>query len=200
MDKKEFLDQLRTSLTGLPQGDIDERVSFYEEMIDDRIEEGMSEEDAVRQIGTVDEVVSQIIAEMPLSKLVKEKVRPKRRLLAWEIVLLVLGSPIWLSLVIAAVAVLLSLFVTVWAVIGSLWAVVGSLVVGGFSGVLSLIVFTIQGYIWTGFCFLGAGLILLGLSIFAFFGCKSLTRLLLMLTKKSVCCVKIMFVGRRREA
>ena len=49
-------------------------------MIDDRIEDGLSEEEAVGEIGPVDSVVSQIIADTPLPKLVKERVRSNRSL------------------------------------------------------------------------------------------------------------------------
>ena len=47
MGKQEFLAQLRKGLQGLPQEDIEERLTFYSEMIDDRMEEGLSEEEAV---------------------------------------------------------------------------------------------------------------------------------------------------------
>ena len=47
MTKKEFLSSLRSKLQGLPPSDIDERISFYSEMIDDRMDEGKSEEEAV---------------------------------------------------------------------------------------------------------------------------------------------------------
>ena len=47
MRKEEFLSQLESGLYGLPQADIDERLSFYAEMIDDRMEEGLGEEEAV---------------------------------------------------------------------------------------------------------------------------------------------------------
>ncbi len=43
MNKQAFLTQLRKGLSGLPQEDIEERLAFYSEMIDDRIEEGLSE-------------------------------------------------------------------------------------------------------------------------------------------------------------
>ena len=49
MNKQEFLNQLRSGLNGLPHEEIEERVMFYSEMIDDRVEEGLSEEDAGRQ-------------------------------------------------------------------------------------------------------------------------------------------------------
>ena len=47
MTKQEFLNQLRMGISGLPQEDISERLTFYREMIDDRMEEGLSEEEAV---------------------------------------------------------------------------------------------------------------------------------------------------------
>ena len=56
MLKQEFLAQLRDALCGLPQRDIDERLTFYSEMIDDRMEEGLSEEEAVAAVGSVDEI------------------------------------------------------------------------------------------------------------------------------------------------
>ena len=129
MNKQEFLAQLRKGLTGLPKDDIEERLTFYGEMIEDRIEEGLSEEEAISEIGSVGEIAAQTIADTPLAKIAKERIRTKGRLKAWEIVLLVLGSPIWLSLGIAAAAVILALYVSLWSVIVSLWAVFGSLAV-----------------------------------------------------------------------
>lgn len=41
MSKQEFLAELRKALSGLPQGDIEDRLTFYSEMIDDRMEEGL---------------------------------------------------------------------------------------------------------------------------------------------------------------
>ena len=50
MNKEEFLNSLRKRLKGLPNNEIEERISFYSEMIDDRVEEGMSEEEAILQM------------------------------------------------------------------------------------------------------------------------------------------------------
>lgn len=40
MSKEEFLTRLRSALAGLPQNEVNERIAFYGEMIDDRMEEG----------------------------------------------------------------------------------------------------------------------------------------------------------------
>ena len=104
MSKQELFERLQNGLNGLPKEDIDERLMFYSEMIDDRAEEGLSEEQAVSAVGDVEEIVRQVIADTPLAKIAKERIKPKRRLKAWEITLLAIGSPIWLSLGIAAAA------------------------------------------------------------------------------------------------
>ena len=73
MNKYEFLGRLRERLAGLPPKDIDASLDYYAELIADRIEDGMSEEEAVAALGTIDEIVAQILEDTPLPKLVKER-------------------------------------------------------------------------------------------------------------------------------
>ncbi len=196
MNKSEFLGALRKGLHGLPQDDIEERLAFYGEMIDDRTEEGLSEEEAVSAVGAVNEIVAQTVADTPLAKIAKERIRPKRRLKAWEIVLIALGSPIWLSLAIAAAAVILSVYVSLWAVIVSLWAVFVSLAVCAVGSVPMCIFFIAGGSGAQGLVTLSAGLVCAGLSIFMFYGCKEVTKGILILTKKFAVCIKNCFMGK----
>lgn len=196
MNKQEFLAELQKELHGLPQNDIEERLTFYSEMIDDRTEEGLSEEDAVSEIGDVNEVVSQIITDTPLSKLVKEKVRPKRTLRAWEIILLALGSPLWLSLLIAALSVILAVYVTAWSVIAALWSAELALATSSVGSILSAVIFAFQVNNTAGIAVLGAGIAFAGLSVFLFFGCKETTRGILHLTKKMISGIKSLFIGK----
>ena len=194
MSKQEFLAQLRKGLSGLPQDDIEERLTFYSEMIEDRIEEGLSEEEAVSAVGSVDEIVAQVVADIPLTKITKERMRTKKRLKVWEIVLLALGFPMWLSLGIAGVAAILSLYVSLWSVIISLWAVFGSLIGCTFGGMVAGVVFACNGNELTGVAMLGAGIVCVGLSIFMFYGCKAATKGILMLTKKIAVWIKNCFI------
>ncbi|MBQ4599955.1 MAG: DUF1700 domain-containing protein [Clostridia bacterium] len=196
MSKQEFLAQLRNGLSGLPQDDIEERLNFYNEMIDDRIEEGLSESEAVHAIGTVNDVVAQILADTPLTKLVKEKVKPNRGLKAWEIVLLVLGSPIWLSLLIAAFAVILAAYIVVWSAVVTLWSIEASLAACSLGGMVSAVVFALQGNGLTGLAMLSVGICCAGLSVFLFFGCKAATNGIVLLTKKTAFGMKTLFVGK----
>ena len=198
MLKQEFLDALRNSLSGLPQADIEERLTFYGEMIDDRIEEGRSEEAAVAEIGPVDEVVRQIVAETPLTRLVKEKIKPKRRMRAWEIVLLILGFPLWFPLLVAAGAVVLALYVTLWSLVIALWAIEVAFIVSAVALLCGAVVFFVSGHGLAGMFALGAALILAALSIFLFFGCVAASKGIVLLAKKIVIGIKNLFVGKER--
>lgn len=199
MNKQEFLIRLRKGLAGLPKDDIEERLTFYSEMIDDRIEEGFSEEDAVCEIGNIDELILQITADIPFTKIVKEKITSKKRLKWWEVVLLIIGSPVWFSLLIAIAAVILSLYVSLWTLIISLWAVFASLVVCGLFGTVAGIVIAVGDYGLTGIATIGVSIVCAGLSIFTFYGCKSATKGVVILTKKIVLWIKNCFI-RKEEA
>ena len=196
MNKNSFLEELRRRLSGLPQSDLDERLEFYSEMIDDRVEDGLSEEEAVAGIGTVDEIVDQILSEIPLSALVKEKVRKGRRLRIWEIVLLVLGSPVWIPLLIAAFVVCLAFYIVLWAVMISIWAVDLSLAVGAVGGVLLAVYLLFTGGLIKTAFMLGTAILCAGLAILLFQGCKVLTKGLLILTKKMLLGIKNMVIGK----
>lgn len=199
MNKNEFLEELRKGLSGLPQDDIEERLTFYSEMIDDRMEEGLSQEEAVAEIGSVKDIVSQIMSEIPLSRIVKEKVKPKRALRAWEIVLLALGSPIWISLLIAALAIVFSVYVVLWSVIICLWAAGLGIAGGSLGGILSAVIFTIQGNFLQGAAVLGATLVCAGIFILWFFICQQTLKGILLLTKKLALGFKYLFVGKDKE-
>ncbi len=196
MTKLEFLFRLEQGLAGLPKDDIKERINFYGEMIDDRIEEGLSEEDAVSEVGEADEIISQIINDTPLTKIVKEKIKPKRRPSALEIVLLILGSPIWLSLLIAFFAVILSLYASLWSIIISLWAVFASFAGCALGAVISGAIFACFGNGLIGVATVGAGIVLFGLSVLLFFGCKAATKGIILLTKAMLLGIKKCFVKK----
>jgi len=184
MTKTEFVLELSGRLDFLPQEEALERIDFYLEIIEDRMDQGLSEEDAVREAGSIDEIVSQILEETPLSRLVSKKLKPKKRFGVLSIIFLILGSPIWLSLLIAAFAVGFSLYVSLWSVILSLWAVFGSVIVTGFAGILCGIIFVSLGKTLSGIALIGAGAVCTGLSVFLFFGCRAATKGAAVMTKK----------------
>lgn len=199
MTKQEFIAQLREKLSGLPQADIEERVLFYSEMIDDKIEDGILEEEAVAQMGSIDEITSQIVAETPLTKIVKEKLKTKCSLKTWKITLLAVGSIAWVPLLILVFAAVLTLWVCLWSVVISLWAADVALAAGSIGALASGVIFILQGDVLSGFFMLGACLVCAGLFIFLLFGCKALSKASVLLTKKIVLGVKKSFMGKGDE-
>lgn len=117
MTKQEYLSAIRGKIRKMPADDIDKFMDYYSEMIDDRMEDGLSEEDAVADMDAPDDVVDQILADMPLTKLVKEKIKPSHRLKAWEIILLILGSPIWAPLLLTAIVLIITMAVVILALL-----------------------------------------------------------------------------------
>ena len=196
MNKSEFLAELREGLAGLPQDDVEERIAFYNEMIDDRMEEGITEDEAVGTIGGVDAIVSQTVADIPLAKLVKEKITSKRTLKAWEIVLICLGFPLWFPLLIAASAVAFSLYVVAWSLIISLWAIEVSFVASAVACLVASAANIIRWNTVFGVTLIGAAVFLAGLSILMFLGCIALSKGIIQLTKKAAIGIKSLFIKK----
>lgn len=196
MTKQEFSDALRKALTNLPPEDLERSIDFYQEMIDDRMEDGISEEEAVAAIGSVAEVSQQILADHPNMEPVAETPPSRRRRKAWEIVLLAVGSPIWLSLLIAGFAVALSLYAVLWALVICLWAVsvsAGASAVGGTAGAVVMIA---TGNTWGGVALLGAALLCAGLSIVLFWLSKLATIGCAKLSKRLFLWIKSLFTRK----
>lgn len=198
MNKQEFLSALEERLGGLPREDIRERLDFYTEMIDDRMEDGLSEAEAVAAVGPVDAVVEQILADIPVTRLVKQRVTPKKGLRWWEITLLAVGSPLWLTLLLAAFAVVLALYAVLWSLVACLWAVFAALTLSAVGGVAAGAVGMVMGQTLGGLVIIAAALVCGGLGIFLFFGCKAATLGTARLTKTIALAIKRGLV--RKEA
>ena len=182
MTKIEFLLDLYRHLDGLPEQEVTDQINYYGEMIDDRMEEGLTEEMAVAQIGSAEEIATQILSETPITKLIKA--RKKRRLTGTEITLLILGFPLWLPLLAAAFAVVFSLWISLWAVVISLWSVPVSLAACGIGGIIGGIILAVTSKALNDIALIGAALVCIGLSVFAFYGCKAATKGSAVLTKR----------------
>ena len=196
MNKAEFLNELRTKLNGLPQNDIEERVSFYTEMIDDRVEDGMSEEEAIEQIGPVDKVVETIVSEIPLSKIVKAKVKPQKKMPVWAIVLLVLGFPVWFPILISIISVIFSVYLTLWIIVITLYAVDLSLAVASIASIASAFVAFIGGEPLVGLASIGSFMVCGALSVLMFFGCGYVVKGVVFVTRKMLLGIKSWFIGK----
>lgn len=197
MNRNEFIEELERSLAGLPREEIDDKLAFYGEMIDDRMDDGISEEDAVRELGDVKAIARQITAEVPLIRIIKESVTPdKKTSRPGNVVLTVLASPFILILAAVSFALLAAFYAVMLSAVIALWSAELALASSGLAlmGATAVCIVAKDG---TGalFC-LGGGLLCLGLSIFLFFGCLLFTKAALKACKKSIIMIKFCLTGR----
>ncbi len=159
MNKEQFLLALYDSLRGLPVDDVERSIAYYREMIDERVEDGMSEEEAVAALGSVEEIAAQITADIPLRSLVRDRVTGGQRTLPpWEIVLLVLGAPLWFAFAIVALSLLFALYVTIWSLVFAFGAVVLAFALAGIVGVVVCVPLLLRAGFGALLMSLGAGL------------------------------------------
>lgn len=122
MKKQEFLDKLKKRLWAMPEADVQNSLDYYSEMIDDRMEDGLAEEEAVAAVGDLEEIVNQILSETPRPPVVVKPKETKDNTKTWMIILLILGSPVWIPLVASAAATVFSVYVSLWSVVIALYA------------------------------------------------------------------------------
>ena len=63
MTREEFLNELKNALTALPEEELEGVLTYYGEMIDDRMEAGMSEEAAVKAMEPVKVIAARVLEE-----------------------------------------------------------------------------------------------------------------------------------------
>jgi len=197
MTKLEFLAELRQYLAGLPLEDIEKSVDYYKESIDDRMEDGLTEEEAVAAMGDTKTIASEILAEAslpPVVKKLKKPLKPKTR--GWEIVLLILGFPLWFPLLMSFAAIVLSVYIVLWTVAVSLY----SLPVAFGASALALLLTAVVNFLTGGFLVAvlasGCCLVLAGLCIFSILLCNLLVKAAAWCTKMLWRCLKNLFVKK----
>lgn len=196
MNKTEFMTELSQRLSGLNNEDIKKSLAYYNEIIEDCKEDGMSEEEAVASLGNIEEIATQIVMDTPITKLVKEKVKSTRTLRTWEIILLILGSPLWLSLGIAAFAVVFSLYISIWSVVFSLFVTVFALFVSAFAFLIAAVWLLFKAAFVQSAIFFGAALVIAGVTILMYLGTYYTAKGIVILTKIIFKAIKKSFVKK----
>ena len=80
MNKEQFLLTMQNALSGMPRADLERTLQYYREMIEDRCEEGMSEEAAVADVGDPIELAEAIRGKPAVrTTALREQKPPKAR-------------------------------------------------------------------------------------------------------------------------
>lgn len=231
MNKQDYLDQLRAALGCLPEKEVEESVAFYAEMIDDRVADGMSEEEATAQLDDPKVAARAIIGNLPAeprgtvpaedwetmplqghmpvqARGARLKPKSMNRALYWTLV--ILGSPLWLALLLAAAAVALAAAAVVAALVLSvvavgasllltLWALAVGLMAGGPLGIAVCLYGLAMGMPAYAAAELGAGLVCFGLGLFCLRGAMAATKGAGRLWRASVAKAKVWFAKGREK-
>ena len=152
------------------------------------VEEGKTEEEAVASVGTPAEAAAAVRAEFYADGTAPKEESPKkkRKIAPWVWVLLILSSPVWGSLLIASVSVLLCLGAAVLAVGLALWSVFWAPGLAAIMLTVGAAVAAFGGNLPVGGMMLGAGLFCAGIGILFYFLCVWVTKTLFRWGKKGV--------------
>ncbi len=204
MKKQEFESRLQAILRsrGLLESEIKRSTDFYLEMIDDRIEDGMTEEEAVAAIGDIEKIAEDILFDAPLGVLVKSKIHKEKEktssahngvMLA---LIIILTFPVWLPILATLFGVAVAVFAVIFALIIAAFAVVISLLIAGIAFIptgLFVGTFTTAGTL----AMIGSGLLLIGISLLLFIPAKYAVKGLIKLMDMIVRGIKSLFIGKR---
>lgn len=198
MTKTDFLQLLERALAQLPEEERRANLEYYSELLDDMLEEGMTEAEATAKLGSPFQIAQSILQEVPLGKLVSTRMKPKSGWTPLAIVLAVVGSPVWVPLLLLAAALVLSLFVSIWALGVAAVAVVVGLAVA----VVAAPILAIRAAVLTlplGLLLLGGGLVLLGLCVLGGLMAVELCKLLWKLTVWLAHKIKGLFIRKEEN-
>lgn len=195
MNRYEFLYELKVKLSQLPENEIEKHLAYYEEMIDDRIEDGMTEEEAVESLEDVSVIAERILQDTPITTLVKTKVKPKNGWTTAAVIAAIIGSPIWVSLLIALIAVGIAVFCALWGVVIAIIAVVIAIVATGLLLLIAPFFMIGRSISVMLMCFAG-GIGIIGIALLGFVGVKYLIRGVTALCKAIGRGVKSVFIRK----
>ena len=198
MTKADFLQLLERALSQLSEEERRANLEYYSELLDDMLEEGMTEAEATAKLGSPAAIAESILQEMPLSKLVSTRMKPKSGWTPLAIILAVVGSPVWVPLLLAGVAVVAALFVSIWAVAAVAVVVVLALALAVIAAPV-LAVRTAVLKLPLGLLLLGGGLVLLGLCVLGGLMAVELCKLLAQLTVLLAHKIKGLFIRKEEK-
>ncbi len=195
MTKSQFLDRIKAGIASLPQGDKEKYLEYYSEMVDDRMEEGMTEEEAVADIGSTSDIIAQILRKSPSKAQTQNQEKPILEKMnehidsdtrPWIIAVAVLTSPVWVPILIGLAGGLIGLAAGVFSAIVAFYASAVGVFAAGVACIIKAFFTALAGEI---IAYVGAGLLCMGISLLLFlFGnlCMKLAVKLIKFTVKFV--------------
>ena len=184
MNKNEFLAALEERLRSMPQAEREMTLSYYAEMIDDRMENGMTEQEAVAAMGDPDEVARQAIETLPIGKQIWTKATAKGASTKLLGALALLTAFIWVPVAFSLLIAFAAVYFSIWVTILALYALPVGLVCGLVGAGALMVVSFSTGLLTAGLGYLSAALTLAGLAILSFLLLSKMSSILLRGSKR----------------
>ncbi|WP_027632775.1 DUF1700 domain-containing protein [Clostridium hydrogeniformans] len=181
MTKSDFFNSLRASLTPLSKEECNKFIIYYEEIFEDYKESGLTEKEAIDKLGNPHIIANDILSDQDN---INVKVSPFRNNIL-NVILLILGFPLWGSILLALTLLILSANIIIWCIpfttgvssiaflIAALVSIIGS-------------PFMMADILEVGIVQLGVGIASIGLSILLAFLTLFLSRKLAVITKQLI--------------
>ncbi len=193
MNKEQYISKIRESILSLPEAYIESSLQYYSEMIDDRVEDGMAEEDAVAEMVSVEEAVAQILRDKPAEEIKENKAKAHKNKKEIFIIVAILSAPVVLPVVFSLAVALLTVLIL-------LYSVPVALIAGGLGCIVKAVALAVvEAAATEAVLYFGVGLSLSGISILLFIAAHYFAKLVKFLCKKSVAFVKGIFSKKEKE-
>ena len=202
MNKQEFLTELKQHLKGIAPEDISGSLEYYSEMIDDAVEDGMTEEEAVASLGDIEEIVKQLRTREKSTKTSAPPPEPEVSVMPETesshssdtnrtviIILLIVCIPLIIGLVSGAAGI----YIGMWGTVIGLYAAAVGIGISGAAMIISSPI--IQSAMPEILVQAGIGLVLLSLSAPFFMICNLLSKGLVELLKLIIKLIQNFFKG-----
>lgn len=202
MKKSEFINKLREELKGYPHDPVEDSIQYYSEMIDDHMEDGMSEDEAVSKVGDPIAIAKQIKYNMPLKNVIKEKVAAKKventgkEVNIGLIIVLILGAPLWIPLAITILSLVGTFFILLWVFDFVMYVLALVSAVSIIAAIIGAAITAFSTGIGTALVFVGSGIGAAGLSLLLAIGGIAFAKAIIALTASFARGIKRIIIGR----
>lgn len=160
MTKSIFIENLRVLLKSINEDERNKFISYYEEIFDDYMENGFTEEEVINKIGSPESIANSILEEQDSLNIKVPSFNSK----ILNIVLLILGFPLWGSLLLAVALIILSIYIIIFCVPFTTGVMSVSFFGAGLFGVIASLFLMFDG-LALGIVQLGVCISLIGASI-----------------------------------
>ncbi|MDO5044237.1 MAG: DUF1700 domain-containing protein [Coriobacteriia bacterium] len=169
MLKKEFMKSLQAYLSTLPEFERQSTLEFYSELIDDRMDEGSSEEEAIASLESPFDIASNLLDIREQEKIEFFVDRPntqeKKKLWPW-VLLAIITAPLWLFILFMVLLFIFFIILSILSIFVMLLTAAFLLIVAA-GNVFVTSFFIFPSSILAGISHLGLSLGLLGLALFS---------------------------------